>query len=101
MDRVDRFHMGLEDVKRVDIDKMIRRAIRSGHWMIRSDRDGVSHGGFVWRSVGEWTYPEEFSKYPTCRDGLFGVSRKSGGRIGPGNRGFILRDGKVHDPRLR
>ena len=64
----------------LEIESAVASAIRSGRWMIRTDDDGVSHGGFRWNPVGEWTEPEVFSAEATCDSGgLFGQARRASG----------------------
>lgn len=42
----------------------VQASIESGNWMIRTDEDGISYGGFRWNPVGEWTHPVIFSESP-------------------------------------
>ena len=38
-----------------DLGALIRDVVESGRWIIRADMgDGLSHGGFRWRTDGAW-----------------------------------------------
>ena len=64
---------------KMEIGEAVEKAIRTGRWMVRSDKEGSSHNGFHWNAPGEWTFPQFFSDRPICQDGLFGQARQASG----------------------
>ena len=33
----------------------IDKVIKDGNWIVRTDNNGESYGGFRWNGIGEWT----------------------------------------------
>jgi len=64
----------------------IAKVVASGHWIIRADNDGLSHGGFPWAPVGEWTTAPDWTPDPVCGGGLHGIDRQHSGYSISGNR---------------
>ena len=64
------------------ITTLVRKAIKSGNWIIRSDNDGASieKPDFRWSPVGQWTKAPDWDVFPACGNGLHGQ--------GPGASGF-------------
>jgi|SRR3990172_1572954 len=58
----------------------------SGKWMVRFSNDGVSHDGFKWNQIGEWTEAPDWNTKPVCSGGLFGQNLNGSGYCKPGSR---------------
>jgi len=60
------------------------------HWMIRTDYDGESFGGFRWNPIGEWTEAPDWNPKPVGGGGLHGQGKAAGlegfGWAQPGTR---------------
>jgi hypothetical protein len=39
-------------MNKAEIKTAVKKALKRGNWIIRADRDGISHGGFRWQPVG-------------------------------------------------
>ena len=63
----------------------INKVVKQGNWIIRGDNDGVSHGGFRWKPLGEWTEAPDWNERSECGGGLHGQDINYGGMFS-GNR---------------
>ncbi|MDE2103495.1 MAG: hypothetical protein KGL39_40015, partial [Patescibacteria group bacterium] len=70
-----------------EIAARVKAVVSNGHWMIRADNNGISHGGFRWAPVGVWTEAPDWNPLPICGGGLHGQSKKHGGL---GNAGRLV-----------
>ena len=67
-------------------------ALKSGKWLVRTDRDGASLSpdadGFIWEPPGAWTTAVAWKQWLSgCGHGLHGQTRKvSGYNLGGGSR---------------
>jgi len=63
------------------INQAVKRAIKTGNWMIRVERkDGYSPTcNFKWKPVGEWTEALDWNPKPICIGGLYGQAFEAGG----------------------
>jgi len=66
--------------------KTLKRLKKSGLWMYRTSDHGVSHDGFRWKPVGEWTKAPDWSPQPVCGGGLHGQGPGGFGHCQPGAR---------------
>ena len=57
----------------------LNTVLKSGNWMIRTDRAGVSHDGFVSKPVGEKTICPDWDPEPRCGGGLHGQAKEASG----------------------
>jgi len=73
----------------------IERVVKNGNWIVRTDNDGTSYGGFKWSPLGEWTEAADWSDEANCQGGLFGQDAKNFGFCKKGSRFvFCETDGK-------
>jgi len=68
-------------MNKAEIKTAVKKALKRGNWIIRADRDGISHGGFRWQPVGEWTEAPDWRSDGECGGGLHGQDRDHGGHI--------------------
>ena len=69
------------------VKEAIRKAVKSGNWMIRTDNNGYSYKGtFKWKPLGQWTEAPDWDPTPECGHGLHGQTLEYGGFITKGNR---------------
>lgn len=54
------------------LDERIKKALKSGKWMLRRSDCGMSYGGFQWQQIGEWTTAPDWNPEPVCGGGLHG-----------------------------
>ena len=59
--------------------KYINKVIKSGNWMIRTDKGGTSHDGFVSKPMGKKTICPDWENTPECGHGLHGQAREASG----------------------
>ena len=59
--------------------KRINTVVQSGNWMIRTDKGGISHNGFVSEPIGEKTVCPDWKATPECGNGLHGQAREASG----------------------
>jgi len=52
--------------------KHLKQVVQKGNWIVRTDMDGESHGGFKWPDIGEWVEAPDWNEDPICEGGLFG-----------------------------
>lgn len=64
-----------------EIQEAVESAVKTGNWIIRADNDGVSHNGFKWSGIGEWTESPDWNEEPECGGGLHGQDANHGGYI--------------------
>jgi len=91
------------------IKRAIKRAIKTGNWMIRADHEGKSYGGFQWAPLGEWTEAPDWNPDPVCGGGLHGQDSQHGGYIRGSRLVFcetdgdhvVIRDGNIKCKRAR
>jgi hypothetical protein len=72
--------------------------IKKGNWMIRTDVDGKSYGGFKWNGVGKWTEAPDWNDEPVCIGGLFGQDASNYGYCKRGNRLLFCETDGHHVP---
>lgn len=63
----------------MNIETRIKKALKSGKWMLRRSDAGESYGGFQWNPIGEWTTAPYWNPEPVCGGGLHGNGPKSEG----------------------
>ncbi|OGT54392.1 MAG: hypothetical protein A3E01_03090 [Gammaproteobacteria bacterium RIFCSPHIGHO2_12_FULL_63_22] len=64
----------------------IEAAIRDSRWLIRTDNDGISYGGFCWPEIGKWIECPDWNNRPECGGGFHGQTAKAGGFWNGGSR---------------
>ena len=64
----------------------IDRVVKNGNWIVRTDNDGESYGGFRWADIGKWTEATDWNDKAVCRGGLFGQDAENYGFCKPGSR---------------
>jgi hypothetical protein len=64
------------------IDRAIAKAIKSGNWMIRTEKEGgISPSrNFQWEPIGHWTTAPDWNNKPSCGHGLHGQASEAGGQ---------------------
>jgi hypothetical protein len=73
-------------MKKTEIQKAVKNAVKTGNWFIRFDNDGTSYNFFQWQPVGKWTTAKDWIDDNNCGHGLHGQSHKASGFRGEGNR---------------
>jgi len=67
----------------MDIDAMVKEAVRTGDWMLRRSDNGKSvstqANGFQWAPIGEWTEAPDWDPLPRRGGGLHGCGPQSSG----------------------
>jgi len=62
-----------------DYMKESDQAVKDGNWMVRSDNNGKSFGGFQWNRKGRWTTAQDWINNTNNKNGLFGQSKGASG----------------------
>jgi len=66
--------------------KHLKQVVEKGNWIVRTDMDGISYGGFKWPDIGEWVEAPDWNKHPICEGGLFGQDKDHHGLCKNGTR---------------
>jgi hypothetical protein len=69
-------------MNRAQIDKAVKNAIKTGNWMIRTEKEGgISPSrDFQWEPIGHWTTAPDWDNKPSCGHGLHGQGSEAGGQ---------------------
>lgn len=73
-------------ITRKEIKKLVKSAIETGNWMVRTDDNGSSYNNFKWNPIGEWTEAPDWKPNHNCGNGLHGQSKEASGFKTDGKR---------------